>query len=295
MVAHNVINRGVIYCATNNVFFLEAALISAIAFRQLNPDISVTIFCDASTYQKLPLEDVGIKLVKVSMEADRNKSLGFVSRNLKTQLAKITPYQETLYIDSDMLPLKPIAHIWNYLSEADLAMVLDESPTIAQCDHIEKEEIDYTMRILPGSTPQFNSGFMLWRDNEETQALFEQWQQEWQCFQKHDQLAMARALATTRLKVAEIPVNYNISLIDAEPSLLPKNEVYLLHCWGGQVTSGEYRRVAKRFYPHIVDRVDSLLAVRLKRAFLKARLKKIYLRLQQLLFPRRWVMRNTHK
>jgi Nucleotide-diphospho-sugar transferase len=292
--AHNMINRGVIYCATNHVFFLEAALISAIALRQLNPEIPVTILCDASTYQVLPLEDVGIKLIKVSMEADRNKSLGFVSRNLKTQLAKITPYQETLYIDSDMLPLKSIAQIWNYLSEADLAMVHDELPTIAQCDHIAKEELDYTMGILPGSTLQFNCGFMLWRNNEKTQALFDQWQQEWQCFQKHDQLAMVRALATTQLNVAELPVNYNISLIDAEPFLLPKNEVYFLHCWGGQVTSGEYRRIAKQFYPHIVDRVDALLAVRLKRAFLVARLKKIYLRFRELLLACRWVTRNRH-
>ncbi len=254
------IDRGVIYCATNQAIFLESALISAIALRRLNPEIPVTILCDAATYRSLPLEDSGITLVKEPIEADKNGSSAFVSRNLKTRLAGITPYQETLYIDSDMLPLKSIAPIWQYLSEADFAMAHDRLPTIAQCDHIAKPELDYTMEILPGDTLQFNSGLMLWRSNAKTQTLFDQWQQEWQCFQKHDQLAMVRALATTQLKVAQLPVNYNISPRDAAPILLPRNEVYLLHCWGGQVVSGEYLRIAKQFYPEIVDRVNQLLA-----------------------------------
>jgi lipopolysaccharide biosynthesis glycosyltransferase len=253
------VGRGVIYCATNHIIFLEAALISAIALRQLNPEIPVTIVCDASTYQDLALDDFGITLIKAPIESDYN-TLAFVSRNLKTRLSKITPYQETLYIDSDMLPLKSIAPIWGYLSAADFAMTVDRLPTIAQCDHIAPVERDYTMELLPGETIQFNSGLMLWRDNAKTQMLFEQWQEEWQCFKKHDQLAMVRALATTQLQVAQLPVNYNISPIDAAPSLLPKNEVYLLHCWGGQVASGDYRRIAKQFHPQIVDRVDQLLS-----------------------------------
>ncbi len=252
-------NRGVIYCATNRTIFLEAALISAIAFRQLNPEIPVTIVCDDSTYQNLALATCGIELVKAPIESD-DHSLAFVSRNLKTRLATITPYQETLYIDSDMLPLKPIDPIWSYLSTADFAMAVDRLPTIAQCDHIAPVERDYTMELLPGETIQFNSGLMLWRSNAETKELFEQWQQEWQCFKKHDQLAMVRALAKTQLQVAQLPVNYNISPIDAAPLLLPKNEVYLLHCWGGQVASGDYRRIARQFYPQIVDRVDALLS-----------------------------------
>ncbi len=251
-------NRGVIYCATNHTIFLEASLISAIAFRQLNPDIPVTIICDDSTYQDLDLQNLGITLIKIPIESDKNSNT-FVSRNLKTRLAGITPYQETLYIDSDMLPLKPIDPIWGYLSDADFAMAVDRLPTIAQCDHIAPVERDYTMELLPGDTIQFNSGLMLWRNNAATQSLFDQWQQEWQCFKKHDQLAMVRALATTQLNVAQLPVNYNISPIDAAPSLLPKNEVYLLHCWGGQVASGDYRRIAQQFYPEIVDRVDLLL------------------------------------
>lgn len=253
--------RGVIYCATNHIIFLEAALISAIALHQLDPDLPITIVCDQVTYQPLDLEALGITLIQAPpvLEVSASDAQAFVSRNLKTHLAHLSPYQETLYIDSDILPLKSIASIWSYLAEADFAMVVDRMPTIAQCDHIAVVERDYTLASLAGHTTQFNSGLMVWRDNTQTRELFDQWQQEWHCFQKHDQLAMVRALATTQLQVAKLPVNYNISPIDAAPHLLPKNEVYLLHCWGGQIVSGDYRRIAKQFYPKIVDLVDGLL------------------------------------
>jgi hypothetical protein len=251
------IHRGAIYCATDHPIYLEAALISAIAFRQLNPDIPVTLICDRTIADPISLQNYGITLIEISTEPGS----GFQSRNLKTRLASLSPYAETLYIDSDILPLKPIAPIWDYLNQADLVMAADRLPTIGECDHIAVAEKEYTLQFLPANTTQFNSGVMLWRDNPATQELFQQWQQEWCRFAKHDQLALVRALAARPFPVAVLPVNYNISPIDAAPVLLPKNEVYFLHCWGGQVASGEYRRIAQGFYPAIVATVTALLAI----------------------------------
>jgi Glycosyl transferase family 8 len=272
--AKTMTDRGVLYCATNHIIYLEAALISAMAFRQLNPDIPVTLICDRPI--GLPLQDYGISVIELPI----GKNHTFASRNLKTQLARLSPYDETLYIDSDILPLKSIAPIWRYLSDADMAMVVDRLPTVAECDHIDPVERDYTIEFLaaqslPSSTTQFNSGVMLWQNNCNTQKLFEQWQQEWLQFQKQDQLALVRAIAKNQWStvvreasplesgqspvIAQLPVNYNISPIDSAPVLLPKNEVYLLHCWGGQVASGEYRRIAMGFYPQIVEAVAQML------------------------------------
>jgi hypothetical protein len=248
-------NRGVIYCATSQAIYLEAALISACALRHLNPDLPITIFCDR------PLE--AARLLKAyditAIEVISGKG-AFLSRNLKTQLANLSPYRETLYIDSDILPLKSIAPIWDYLNHADILMVLDRLPTIAQCDHIAVEERDYTLQFLPGTTPQFNSGVMLWQKNPATEILFTQWQREWHRFQKHDQLALVRAIAQSQVFVNKLPVNYNISPIDSAPVLLPKNEVYLLHCWGGKVASGAYRQLAGQYYPEIVRTVVDAMA-----------------------------------
>jgi Glycosyl transferase family 8 len=259
-------HRGAIYCATNHILYLEAALISALALRQLNPDLPITLLCDQPLCSALPLADYGITTVQLSSDPQ-----AFASRNLKTQLADLSPYTETLYIDSDILPLKSIAPIWHYLDQGDIAMALDRLPTVAECDHIAPVERDYTLAFLaaraagmssgttPGSTTQFNSGVMLWRQNPATQTLFEQWQQEWLQFRQQDQLALVRAIATTQAEIIPLPVNYNISPIDSAPVLLPKNEVYLLHCWGGRVASGDYRRIAEGFYPDIVATVTQLL------------------------------------
>jgi Nucleotide-diphospho-sugar transferase len=247
--------RGAIYCATDQIIYLEAALISAIVFRQLNPEIPVTLICDRPIADPIAVQNYGITLLEISTQPGS----GFQSRDLKTRLASLTPYDETLYIDSDILPLKPIAPIWDYLAQNDLAMAADRLPTIGECDHVAAAEKEYTLQGLPANTTQFNSGVMLWRNTPATQGLFQQWQREWQRFQKHDQLALVRALAVQQLPVAMLPVNYNISPIDAAPVLLPKNEVYFLHCWGGQVASGEYRRIAQGFYPEVVATVAQLL------------------------------------
>jgi hypothetical protein len=247
--------RGAIYCATDQIIYLEAALISAIVFRQLNPDIPVTLICDRPIPDPIAVQNYGITVIEISTQPGS----GFQSRDLKTRLASLSPYTETLYIDSDILPLKSIAPIWDYLAHHDLAMAADRLPTIGECDHIAATEKQYTLQCLPPETTQFNSGVMLWRNHPSVQELFQEWQQEWQRFQKHDQLAFVRALAVQQLSVAVLPVNYNISPIDSAPVLLPKNEVYFLHCWGGQVASGEYRSIAQGFYPAIVEAVTELL------------------------------------
>jgi Nucleotide-diphospho-sugar transferase len=247
--------RGVIYCATNHVAYFEAALTSAIVLRHLNPELPITIVCDSPIYCTLPLHAYGI----FTIVANPTLAGNFLSRSLKTQLNHFSPYEETLYLDSDILPMQPITPIWDYLASADCAMVVDRMPTIADCDHIAVAEKAYTLATLPGRTTQFNSGVMLWRKNHHTTQLFQQWQREWSRFQKHDQLALVRALAQTQLSVARLPVNYNISPIDAAPSLLPKKEVYFLHCWGGQVASGAYRQTAASYYPKIVEIVTTML------------------------------------
>jgi hypothetical protein len=250
-------NRGVIYCATNHIAYFEAALISAIVLRSFHPELPITLVCDQPLVDRLPLYEYGIRLLPMPCN---HQDRAFRSRDLKTYLANISPYNETLYLDSDILPIRPLNAIWDYLAQGDIAMVRDRQPTIADCDHIAHNEKAYTLSLLPGETPQYNSGVMLWRNSPLTQSLFKQWQQEWNKFQRHDQLALVRAIAQFQAGVVTLPINYNISPIDA-PKLLAENEVYLLHCWGGQVMAGGYRQIAQQFYPEVVETVQAMIAL----------------------------------
>ncbi|MEH2382756.1 MAG: putative nucleotide-diphospho-sugar transferase [Nostoc sp.] len=270
-------NRGVVYCAMGNIIYLEAALISAMSLRQLEPKIPITLICDHPLLKLLPLGDY--EITPSFIEASEiNDDSSFLSRDIKTCQSTFSLYKETLFLDADILPLKPISELWDYLSQKDMAMVVDRLPTLSLCEHISPEEKSYTLQYLPEGTTQFNSGVILWRDSIQTQFLFELWHQEWLKFKKHDQLALVRAINRTQFSVTRLPQIYNISPIDAASrvnnksvemlshihqmcqikaaSMLDqKNDICFLHCWGRLVTSGKFRQIAYKFYPNIVEQV----------------------------------------
>jgi Glycosyl transferase family 8 len=249
--------RGVIYCATAHIAYLEAALISALALRQQEPQVPITILSDQLWLKTLHLEQYGITpRLLTAAEA----GLGpFSSRHIKTQLNTLTAYEESLFLDADILPLRSIADLWQALDHSDVAMVPDRLPRVSLCDHISSEEKEYTLARLAGDAVQFNSGVLLWRDTAASQSLFHQWHREWLTFQKQDQLALVRALHTTGMAVTPLPKTYNTSPIDAAPWLAAGQPVHLLHCWGGMVASGEYRQFAQSYHPQVVVTVTKLL------------------------------------
>lgn len=248
-------SRGVIYCATTSPAYLEAALISAMALREQEPTLSITLISDQPVLKLLPLNDLRITINFLAInQLDTNP---FSSRSIKTRLNTLTPYQESLFLDADILPLQPIADIWDHLSQGDLAMVVDRLPLVSLCDHISQEEKTYTLQGLSGDAVQFNSGVMLWRNTPAVQTLFQQWHEEWKKFQKHDQLALVRAIHATQIPVTQLPRSYNISPIDAAPLEQGKHSTHLLHCWGGTIASGKFAQVAQNFYPDIVETVTN--------------------------------------
>lgn len=253
-------HRGVIYCATTNNNYLEAAFISAIALRKLEPTLPITVISDRPLLQSFPCTDYGIT-PRLIVPGEVEGHGAFLSRSIKTTLFHFSPYEETLFLDADILPIRSVQPLWGYLSQGDMAMVSDRNPTVALCDHIAEVEKDYTLQRVPGETMQFNSGVMVWRRTTATQHLFQEWHREWRQFAKHDQLALVRAIATTQVPIVPLPVTYNISPRDAAPVLLQNDEVHLLHCWGGVVSAGKFPEFAQDFYPEVVRVVSERLGV----------------------------------
>lgn len=251
-------DRGVVYLAVHQFAYLEAALISALALRELHPELPITVLSDLPVLEALPLARHGLAAWLLPC-ATAGSALG-LSRAVKTRIHSFSCHRDTLYLDADMLPLRPLTSLWRNLEESDLALVPDRLPTIGQCDHIAPEEVAYTQEHLPASTRHFNSGLILWRRGEATTALFEAWGREWQRFGRHDQLALARAIAASRIPVLELPRHYNLSPRDAEPLLKLGEPATLLHCWGGKVANGRFRGLARRFCPRALDAARNLLA-----------------------------------
>lgn len=252
--------QGVVYCATGRPDYLEAALISAIALRNLEPDLPITLLSERRDLPQRSLSRYGIDSQTIDISQVPPEQLPFLSRYLKTRLIHLSPYEETLLLDADILPHQPVQPLWQALDQGDLAMVKDRLPTVALCDHVAAEEKRYTLSQVAPTTPQYNSGVLLWRKNQATLALFEGWHQEWQRFCRQDQLALVRSLHRNPMAVVELPRSYNISPIDAAPLLAAGETIHLMHCWGGMVASGEFRQLALGHCPRAVRTVQRLLA-----------------------------------
>ena len=140
-------SRGVIYSATTNAAYLEAALISALALRQNDPEIPITLISDLPLLEAFSLDEFQIspRLIQSTENA------AFFSRSIKTRLNSFSPYQETLFLDADILPIGAISGLWEYLAESDLAMVLDRLPTVGLCDHVTpRRKVLYLAKIKRG-------------------------------------------------------------------------------------------------------------------------------------------------
>jgi hypothetical protein len=140
--------RGVVYCAVHSWLYLEAAVISAFALRQWEPQLPIVLVTDQNGVeaQKLAAFGITVKLVEFP---DRWRSLeGFESRLVKTSLPDFTEFEETLYLDADVLPILPFSEIWQFLTQGDLAMKLEVRPLVGLCDHVAEAEKDYTLQAM---------------------------------------------------------------------------------------------------------------------------------------------------
>jgi lipopolysaccharide biosynthesis glycosyltransferase len=128
----------------------------------------------------------------------------------KTHLYDITPYDETLLLDADILPVGDLSYIWSHLENSDVAACVEEvCPWMdgAQFkDDRERRDTEALMGPL-GSAYHFNAGVILFRKTHSTRGFFEQWQTEWRG--AADQPALNRAMFRLGIDVAILPPPYN--------------------------------------------------------------------------------------
>lgn len=246
-------DRGALFCATGSFLYLEAALISALTLRQHEPCLPITLLSDCPQWQGVDLRGTGISLRLVRPDLPAGAE-AFSSRWIKTRLASLSPYRESLYVDADMLTRQPLGPLWQFLEQRPIGLVPDIKSLVSLCDHVDPTEKACTLEAIGGDAQQFNSGLMLWRAGELTETLFHHWHQEWRRFARQDQLALVRAIASSRIQVAVLPASYNTSPRDARGQ-----PVHLLHCWGNKVQRGMFRRFAAVHCPKAVAEAQSRL------------------------------------
>ena len=177
-------DKGILYIASKKV--IEEAERSAINARDKMDGISISVITDAEGFDKSHFYDVTIKN---GMYNDwRAKPNNIVE----------TPYDHTIYLDSDTFVTGDIRPVFELLSEFDIS--------IAQEPMGKTRDID----DIPDSFPEFNSGVMVFRNNPKVMELFEKWNSIYQDRKERmDQPALREALFKTNIEMTVLPPEYN--------------------------------------------------------------------------------------
>jgi hypothetical protein len=187
--------RGILYIAFGKQF-LKEMLISAESVKKHNPNLHITAFVDKQIDSKYIDECVLIKANHLRPKID------YIAN---------TPYEETLFLDTDTIIDYNIEDMFHLLSNFDFGAVHD----LAR----KRKKYSATMpeyRDIPYSFSEVNTGVMVFKKNEKVMGLFEAWKKNFYKYNGYcpwDQPSFRISLWDSiqkGLKFYVLPVEYNI-------------------------------------------------------------------------------------
>lgn len=179
-------DHGVLYVATGDEF-VEEAKISADTVRKSETDTSIAIVTD----QPRNLDNFDDIIVL------SDPSYGFYD---KIQGMRQTPYDKTIFLDTD-------THVWEDISE--LFDILEEFDIAATHNQNRDLYTDLSLGV-PEAFPEYSSGVVVF-DKLVTNGFFENWSKIYQDDHPGDQPSFRKALYECDLRLATIPREYNLS------------------------------------------------------------------------------------
>lgn len=165
-------------------------------------------------------------------EVDPFKSaslFGFHAGRVKPLMARLSPFNQSLYVDADTEFKTTPLHGFDLLSKWDVVIAEAETRSLAITFPDNRVEAKETAAWL--GTPHIlyhNSGMIFWRRSPAVTVLFDLWKIEWQRYRGWDeQVALLRALLKS-------------------PRVLFLNVPYTWNCRGPQEAYMVYHRFASR-------------------------------------------------
>jgi hypothetical protein len=134
------------------------------------------------------------------------------ARTQKTQMYRLSPFEQTLFLDADTEMLSSPATGFELLKYVDLVLCQDVTRNFAD-DHWKphnKDEVAATISAIGiAQHMYFNSGVIFFRRNERVAALMDAWYEEWQRWSLHDQMALLRAIHRCPVRIAPMRAPWN--------------------------------------------------------------------------------------
>jgi hypothetical protein len=153
--------RGAIYIVTRDTKYLNLLRSSTESLKRVMPDLPVTVFTDVAA-------EGPFDVVRVPSSA----SDGFFD---KARLMGESPYEQTIFIDTDIFVVQPFDELFALLDRFDCALTQEE--------YLNTDwDNNYPRPDIPLSFPEFNTGLLVYRRSPETAALFTKWSELYRSF-----------------------------------------------------------------------------------------------------------------
>lgn len=185
-------SNGVIYISFGKKYSDEAVF-SAKTLKSFC-DVPVTLFTD------LGVESSYINTVVPIKPEHKRAKVDFISRS---------PYERTLYLDSDTQVVRDISDVFKVLDRFDIAAVHDHSRKSSRWATVIPE-----YDRIPYAFPEFNSGVLLFRRTGRTDRSFNLWRDYFYRYRDvtngQDQASLRIALWEGDAAIHSLPFEYNV-------------------------------------------------------------------------------------
>jgi len=186
-------SRGVLYVATGEQYLNEAA-ISAQSVKACMPQMHITVFTDQPGINIACFDEIGII---------EDPQYSYID---KIQPLKKSPYERTLFLDSDTYIADPCEELFELLDRFDLAAAHDTW------------RLGYNVPNCPDSFVEFNTGVILYQQNQKFKEFIDRWHLDYKNQLKkdptvsNDQSAFRKALYNSSLSLYVLPSEYNYTV-----------------------------------------------------------------------------------
>lgn len=188
-------NKGVLFVATGDKY-VRSATRCARSIKKHSPDLPIHLFTDELNAARLEgSNDHPFSAIAVIPNPNRRSKVEYMSK---------TPFERTLFLDSDTDVVTDIREMFDLLDRFDIALA--HAPK--RNEH--KNQVFWKVR-LPSSFPQFNSGVVLYQKNDKVLQLLAKWQEDYiNAGFKIDQITLREALWQSDVLLATLPPEYNV-------------------------------------------------------------------------------------
>jgi hypothetical protein len=184
--------QGIIYIAFGQPYLSEMRL-SILSVRRFHPEIPITIFAD---------NPVDVDSV------DEFHHIAPTHLRPKIDFLAHTPYDQTLFLDTDTIIDSPIDDVFQIFPKFDLGL----------CHDLARKRKNYSEIIpeyarIPYAFPELNTGVIAFRKNDTTIALLNHWKKLFYKYYSRvpwDQPSFRVAAWESSARLHTFPVEYNI-------------------------------------------------------------------------------------